>query len=48
MFSLGGEVEDMIALFIKKLPVEAGSISSDTKQVSHQNHGGSQWHWEER
>lgn len=44
MFSLADEVEDMIALFIKKLPVEAGSISSDTKQVSHQNHGGSHWY----
>lgn len=35
----------MIALFIKKLPVEAESIFSDTKQVSQQNQGGSHWYF---
>lgn len=33
MFSPADGADDMIALLIKKLPVEAGSIS-DTKQVS--------------
>lgn len=35
----------MIALLIKKLPVEAESIFSDTKQVSQQNQGGSHWYF---
>lgn len=34
----------MIALFIKKLPVAAESMFSDTKQVSQQNQGGSHWY----
>lgn len=35
----------MIALLIKKLPAEAESIFSDTKQVSQQNQGGSHWYF---
>lgn len=36
----------MIALFIKKLPVEAESVFSDTKQASQQKQGGSHWYFQ--